>query len=67
MIKRRVEIDAEFDLIGEIMKIVDRFSISIIDQSFNENGVKIILDIPLTSYTEVREYIRNTTKGKINI
>lgn len=67
VIRRRVEIEAEFDMIGEIMKSVDRFSVSIIDQSFNDKGVKIILDIPEASYSEVREYIRNTTKGKINI
>lgn len=66
-IKKRVTIEIEFGMIGKLMKAVDKYSVSIVDQIFNDNGVKLTIDIPETSYSEVGKYIRNLSKGKINI
>ncbi len=66
-IMKRVEIDLPFELMGEIMKMVDKYSVTVKDQKFDDKGVKITLDIPETSFAKVRDDIRNVTKGKINI
>ena len=66
IITKTKRIDLPFELEGDLLKLINRFKIKLIEKNYTENGVEVDLDIPVSIYDTFRDTLINSTKGKIN-
>jgi len=62
--KKKITINFPFEQTGEIMTIIQRYSLGIIDQNFTSDGVSMKLDIPITRLQEVTNTLTQVSKGQ---
>lgn len=63
---RKESVSLPFAFEGELIKLVNRFSIGIAGKEYSAEGVRIELDIPVSVYDTFRDTLFNSSKGKIN-
>ncbi len=66
IITKTERIDLPFELEGDLLKLINRFKIKLIEKHYSVDGVEIELDIPVSIYNTFRDTLINSTKGKIN-
>lgn len=66
-IKKKATIFFPFDLTGDMMQLIKRYSIEIISQEYTPSGVNMRLFIPVGYWNEVAQMVKNASKGKIKI
>jgi len=62
---RKEIIDLPFELESDLLKLINRFKIKLIEKKYSEDGVEVDLDIPISIYDTFRDTLINSTKGKI--
>jgi len=65
--KKKESVSLPFESEGELIKLANRFNIGIAGKEYNEEGVRIELDIPVSVYDTFRDILFNSSKGKINL
>lgn len=66
-IRREISISFSYNFMGEMRKIINFFSIDIINQDYSEKGVNMKLGIPITKFDEVSKKISDKSNGKIKL
>ncbi|MEN8153764.1 MAG: YigZ family protein [Acidobacteriota bacterium] len=64
---KKISLTINYNFLGELMKMVELFGISISDQSYNEKGIFFELSIPLSLFQKFKKDISNRSNGKISI
>ncbi|RPI72484.1 MAG: DUF1949 domain-containing protein, partial [Desulfobacteraceae bacterium] len=64
-VKKQVSLNFPFTKTGEIMTIVQRFSLDIIDQEYTGDGVSMKLAVPITRMEEVSHTLTQLSKGQL--
>ncbi|UCH96540.1 MAG: YigZ family protein [Candidatus Aminicenantes bacterium] len=64
-IKQRVSVSFPFDFTGEIMQLVNRFSLDIVNQDYSADGIVMQLDVPVGKVDEVTKQIVDRSGGKV--
>ncbi|MCK5005622.1 MAG: YigZ family protein [Candidatus Aminicenantes bacterium] len=65
IIKRSQKIIIPYNFMSELMKVVKKFSMEILDKKYDNNGIEVDLSIPVKNYKKVRDTLINLSKGKI--
>lgn len=66
-IKQRVSVSFPFDFTGEIMQLVNRFSLDIVKQDYSADGIVMQLDVPVGKVDELAKQIVDRSGGKIKL
>ncbi len=66
-IKQRVTVSFPFDFTGEIMQLVNRFSLEIVNRDYSADGIVMQLDVPVNKVGEVKQQIIDRSGGKIRL
>jgi uncharacterized YigZ family protein len=64
-IKKEVSFEFPYAMIGDIMYLVDKYSLDILLRQYNEAGVLIKLAIPVSQFEALSKSITNISSGKI--
>lgn len=64
-IKQTISVFFPFSFTGEIMQIVNRFSLDILKQEYSADGIRIQLDVPVGKIAEITKQVVERSKGKI--
>lgn len=56
-----------YDLIGDIMQVVNRYSTEIITREYSDKGVSLTLSIPISQIDEISHSIFNISNGKVSL
>ncbi|MCP5052597.1 MAG: YigZ family protein [bacterium] len=67
VIKQEISFDFPYDLTGEIMQVVNRFSLDIINREYGAGGVSMKLAVPVGRIEAVAKSISDKSGGKIKI
>lgn len=65
IIRKSQTIMIPFSFMSDLMKIVEKFSITLTDKKYNYDGVNVELQIPISNYDAVRDTLINMSKGAI--
>ncbi len=65
--KRNVKFVISYKLMGEVMKMIDLYSVTIINREFKDNSLEVIMDIPEHLFNNAREYLMSISNGKLVI
>ncbi|HLP47527.1 MAG TPA: DUF1949 domain-containing protein, partial [Candidatus Kapabacteria bacterium] len=60
-----VSVSFPFNLTGEIMQIVNRFSLDILKQEYSADGIHMELDVPVGKIGEITKQVIERSSGKI--
>ncbi len=66
-IKKEVALNFPYDLTGEIMQVVQRFSLDILHREYRANGVALKLAVPVAQMANVAKAVTDMSGGKISI
>ncbi|MEN8154641.1 MAG: YigZ family protein [Acidobacteriota bacterium] len=66
IVTKKKRINLPFELEGDLMKLINRFKLKLIEKNYTANGVEVDLDIPVSIYDTFGDTLVNFTKGKIN-
>jgi uncharacterized YigZ family protein len=66
-VKQKVSIFFPFDFTGEIMQVVNRFSLDVVKQDYSAHGVQMQLEIPVAKLDDVSKQIIDRSNGKIRL
>ncbi|MCP4154955.1 MAG: hypothetical protein GY757_44945 [bacterium] len=66
-LKKRLSVSFPFDFTGEIMQVVNRFGLDIVNQEYSAEGIDMLLDIPVIKVEDVAKQIIERSGGKIKI
>jgi uncharacterized YigZ family protein len=66
-IKKEVLLDFPYDFTGEVMQIVDRFSLEVVHREYTDKGAAMKLAVPLASLTKVAQAVADITNGKLQL
>jgi uncharacterized YigZ family protein len=66
-IKQRVSVSFPFDFTGEIMQLVNRFSLEIVNRDYSADGILMQLDVPVGKVGEVEQQVIDRSGGKIRL
>ncbi len=55
-----------YDFMGELMRIVNKYALTILDKKYDNNGISVELSIPVKNLNIVRNTIINISKGKVD-
>jgi len=66
-VKQKVSIFFPFDFTGEMMQVVNLFSLDVVKQDYTAHGVQIQLEIPVAKWDDVSKQIINRSNGKIKL
>lgn len=66
-VKQRVSVSFPFDFTGEIMQLVNRFSLDIVNQDYSADGIVMKLDVPVGKVAEAAKQIVDRSGGKIRL
>jgi uncharacterized YigZ family protein len=66
-IKKEASLDFPYEFTGEIMQVVNRFSLDIIDREYSDKGISMKLEIPIGRVNEVSQTITDISSGKIRL
>jgi len=64
-IKQKISVSFPFHFTGEIMQIVNRFSLDILKQEYSADGIHMQLDVPVGKIAEVTKQVVERSSGKI--
>lgn len=64
-IKQKISVSFPFHFTGEIMQVVNRFSLDILKQEYSADGIQMQLDVPVGKVTEVTKQVIERSSGKI--
>ena len=64
-IKQKVSLSFPFNFTGEIMQIVNRFSLDILKQEYSADGIHMQLDVPVGKIDDITKLIIERSNGKI--
>jgi uncharacterized YigZ family protein len=64
-IKKEIAFDFPFDLTGEIMQVIQRYDLEILDRQYGAAGVSITLAIPVAREVAVAKAVSDITGGRI--
>ncbi|MCU0286787.1 MAG: YigZ family protein [Acidobacteria bacterium] len=64
-IKQKISLSFPFNFTGEIMQIVNRFSIYILKQEYSADGIRMELDVPIGKVEEIKKQLIERSSGKI--
>lgn len=67
LIRRSASIFFPFDFTGEIMQIINHYSIKIYKQNYLSDGVNMILSIPEEIFNEIDKIVSDKSKGKVKL
>ncbi len=67
LIRRSASIFFPFDFTGEIMQIINHYSINIYKQNYLSDGVNMVLSIPEENFNEIDKLISDKSKGNIKL
>ncbi len=56
-----------YGFMSDLMNIVNRFSVKIINKDYTDKNIKIELEIPVNQYEQVSTNLSNFSKGKIKL
>jgi len=62
---QRVQTAIPFSFIGEMMRIVAEFSAVVVEQSFDEKGVRMVLSVPLEHMASMGRVLRERSAGNV--
>ena len=65
--KKEAFLHFPYEFTGEIMQIINRFSLDIIDREYTEKGNRIHLAIPASRVDEITRAISDASSGKIHL
>jgi uncharacterized YigZ family protein len=66
-IKKKISFDFPYALTGEIMHLVEKYSLDIIDRQYNGSGVSIKLAVPVAKEDVVKRSVTDISSGKIKL
>lgn len=66
-IKKEVLLDFPYDFTGEMMQIVNRFSLEVVRREYTDKGVSMKLAVPLASLNKVAQAVADITNGKLQL
>ncbi len=66
-ITRSMLIESPFEFQGEIRKLLDRHSISMVKETYSSNGIRILLEMPLSLHDTFEHKLGALGKGKIKV
>ncbi len=66
-IKKEASVDFPYEFTGEIMQVVNRFSLDIIKREYSDKGISMKLEIPIKRVNEVSQTITDISSGKIRL
>jgi len=61
------EIVIPYSFMSDLMNVVEKFSIKIVNKSYTDTGIKVELGIPAIQYDKVKINLSNLSKGKIKL
>lgn len=64
-IKQKISLSFPFTFTGEIMQIVNRYSLDILKQEYSADGIHMQLDVPVGKSAEVTKQVIERSSGKI--
>jgi uncharacterized YigZ family protein len=64
-IKQKISVSFPFHFTGEIMQIVNRFSLDILKQEYSADGIHMQLDVPVGKIAEISNQVIERSSGKI--
>lgn len=64
-IKQKISVSFPFNLTGEVMQIVNRFSLVILKQEYTADGIHMQLNVPIGKIEEITKQIIERSSGKI--
>lgn len=65
IIKKPQTILIPYSFMSDLMKIADKFSITILDKKYDNKGIEVDLNIPVSNYDAVRDTLINMSKGAV--
>lgn len=66
-IKKEAALEIPYELTGEIMQIVSRYSLEVMDRQYTQKGLTMKLAIPIRIVENVSFAIRDISNGKANL
>lgn len=66
-IKREISLNFAYELTGQIMQVVQRYKLDILNREYGTNGVTIKLAIPIAQIMNVNKMLIDISGGKIAI
>jgi uncharacterized YigZ family protein len=66
-IKKVVLLDFPYNFTGDIMQIVNHFSLEVVRREYTDNGVSMKLAVPLASLNKVANAVADITNGKLQL
>ncbi len=66
-IKKEISFEFPFQLTGDVMQVVNRFSLDILKREYGAGGVSMTLAVPLTRLEAVEKAISDIGRGKIKL
>ncbi len=66
-VKQKVSIFFPYDFTGEMMQVVNRFNICIVNQDYSADGVQMQLEVPVAKLDDVSKQVIDRSNGKIKL
>ena len=66
-IKKEFSLEFPYHFTGDIMKIIHRFGLDVLNQKYTDMGVSIILAIPVARVKEVEKMLTDISKGQLEM
>jgi uncharacterized YigZ family protein len=66
-LKIEMLLDYPFELTGEIMQIVNRFSLEIVDRQYSEKGAIFKIAVPIAQVEELSQTVSSMSFGKLEL
>jgi uncharacterized YigZ family protein len=67
IIKKEVTLDFPYTYTGEVMQLINRFSLDIVNREYTGSGVSLKLAIPLARIAEVGQAVSDISSGKLQL